>query len=391
MEQYKNVVFIPVRGGSKSIPLKNIKEICGKPLVCWTVEASAKCKSIDKVYVATDSQAIKSTVENFFANSEFKDKIECIERSEETATDTASTESAMLEFSQNYNFENIVLVQATSPLLRSEDIQNGYNKFVNDKLDSLLSVVGQKRFIWEENEDGAKSVNYDYNNRPRRQDFDAFLVENGAFYITSKKALDSSKCRISGEIGTYEMHESTFFEIDEPTDWIIIENLMKKLSFDKTSEKPKVKIFVTDCDGVMTDGGMYYAESGDELKKFNTKDGMGMALLKSKGIKTAIITGEDTRIVANRACKLKFDYVFQGIGNKIEVLKTIAEIENVSFSEIAYIGDDINDLECIASAGIGFTVADAMDSVKQTADIILKSRGGQGALREATEYILQNL
>ena len=126
-----NVAFIPVRGGSKSIPLKNIKPICGKPLVYWTVKAACGCKYIDRVYIATDSDKIRETVEEFKSGveSDVFSKAEVIGRSAESASDTASTEFAMLEFASNYEFDNIVLVQATSPLLQSGDLDRGFLAF----------------------------------------------------------------------------------------------------------------------------------------------------------------------------------------------------------------------------------------------------------------------
>ena len=129
--------------------------------------------------------------------------------------------------------------------------------------------------------------NYDVYNRPRRQEFTGYLVENGAFYITSREKLLSSKNRLSGKIRAYEMDESTYFEIDEPSDWIIIEKQL--LNREKKNEQniPEIKMFLTDCDGCLTDGGMYYSENGDELKKFNTIDGMGFKLLHEKGIITS--------------------------------------------------------------------------------------------------------
>ena len=123
-----NVAFIPVRGGSKSIPLKNIKPICGKPLVYWTVAAACGCDKIDKVYVATDSERIRETlleIQGAEEKTSFQ-KLEVIGRSTQSASDTASTESAMLEFAINYDFDNIVLIQATSPLLVSAGLIKGY-------------------------------------------------------------------------------------------------------------------------------------------------------------------------------------------------------------------------------------------------------------------------
>lgn len=166
-----NVAFIPVRGGSKSIPLKNIKEIAGKPLVFWTVKAANDCVNIDKVYVSTDSDAIRKTVESFAM-----EKVIVIGRSEETASDTASTESAMLEFASHYQFDNICLIQATSPLLSSKDLEEGYKLFYQRDTDSVFSAVKQKRFHWAVNEEGyASPTNYDPFHRPRRQEFEGIM------------------------------------------------------------------------------------------------------------------------------------------------------------------------------------------------------------------------
>lgn len=226
-----NAAFIPVRGGSKSIPLKNIKIMNGKPLVYWTIKAACECRFIDKVYVATDSLSIKETVESIKDREQGETfaKVEVIGRSAESASDTASTESAMLEFAAAFEFDNIALIQATSPLLEAADLNRGFQVFYEDDVDSVLSVVPQKRFNWEKDENGyAYPTNYDVLQRPRRQDFNGYLVENGAFYITSKVCLINSANRLSGKIKAVEMSEDTFFEIDEPEDWVTIEGLMKK-------------------------------------------------------------------------------------------------------------------------------------------------------------------
>ncbi len=220
----KIVAFIPLRGGSKSIPFKNIKEFAGKPLAFWVIEAALNCSLIDEAVVSTDSDVIKSKIGELKNN-----KLRMISRSEETATDTASTESAILEFAENdANFNYLVLIQATSPLLESEHLTGGIEKFFRGNYSSLLSVVRQKRFTLEEKEGEGKPINYNYFKRPRRQEFNGFLVENGAFYITSRENLLKTRCRLSGKVGVYEMPEETYFELDEPSDWIIMENLLKQ-------------------------------------------------------------------------------------------------------------------------------------------------------------------
>ena len=386
-----NVALIPVRGGSKSIPLKNIRPICGMPLVYWTVKAACSCKYIDKVYVATDSEKIKETVERFMngGEAEFFRKVEVIGRSAESASDTASTESAMLEFAENYDFDNIVLVQATSPLLQASDLDRGVEVFQNEGTDSVLSVVRQKRFNWGTDENGyAHPTNYDIFHRPRRQEFDCYLVENGAFYITAKTDLLRTRNRVSGNIKAVEMNEDTFFEIDEPSDWLIIEDLMKKNGISAKNETPVIKMFLTDCDGCLTDGGMYYSEHGDELKKFNTRDGMGFALLQKRGVLTGIITSESADLNRRRAEKLKLDILESGCKDKLSVVKHLCEEHEIDIQNVCYIGDDINDIETIKTVGYGCCPADAMPEVKAVAKCITHAKGGEGVIREVVKEII---
>lgn len=393
--QDKFVAYIPVRGGSKSIPLKNIKPIGGRPLVYWVIDAAVNCSDIDKVYVSTDSKDIEKAVEEYKKNNRNSEKLFCIDRAAHTATDTASTESAMLDFAGKYEFEHMILIQATSPLLTSKHLDEAIATYKQGAKDSLLSVVRQKRFIWEDTAEGAKPVNYNYLKRPRRQEFDGYLVENGAFYITRKQLLLETECRISGKIGVYEMEEETYFEIDEPSDWMIIENLMskraeKEKNETKTKHKKTIKLFATDCDGCLTDGGMYYTESGDEIKKFSTQDGKGFELLRNQGIKTAIITSEDRQLVKRRADKLKIDALYMGVQDKLTVLKDLANELNISLDEIAYMGDDLNDLEVLKSVGLSFSVPNGRPEVREIVDIVVPVKGGDGAIREAVTYILKN-
>lgn len=386
-----NVAFIPVRGGSKSIPLKNIQPICGKPLVYWTIKAACGCKYIDKVYVATDSGKIKVTVEKIKNGIEsyLFSKVEVIGRSAESASDTASTEFAMLEFAKSYEFDNIVLVQATSPLLQSSDLDRGFETFFVPGTDSILSVVPQKRFNWSINEYGyAHPTNYDVFHRPRRQEFSGYLVENGAFYISSKVALIKSQNRISGNIKTVEMAENTFFEIDEPSDWVIIEALMKKNNITAPTEIPEIRMFLTDCDGCLTDGGMYYSEKGDELKKFNTRDGMGFKLLRECGIITGIITSENVDLNRRRAEKLKLDILKLGCTDKLAAVKQICYERGIELKNVCYIGDDVNDIDVLKEVGYGCVPADATLQAKEVAKYITKAKGGEGVVREIVDILL---
>ena len=219
-----NIAFIPARGGSKSIPLKNIKEINGKPLIYWTSKAAEDAKCIDKIIIATENEKIKETVLNFG----FK-KLEVYDRDPENARDESSTESVMTEYikKSDLNLEdNFFLIQATSPLLKSEYIDKMYEEYIKSGADSIFSGVREKQFHWIETSQGVNPINYDYRNRPRRQEFQGIIAENGACYINKVKNILRDNCRLSGKITVYEMPPQTGFEIDEESDWIIVEQLM---------------------------------------------------------------------------------------------------------------------------------------------------------------------
>lgn len=382
--------FIPVRGGSKSIPLKNIKPFCGKPLVCWNIEALENCDAIDEIIIATDSQEIENTIKNF----NYK-KTRIYQRSAENASDTASTESVMLEYIQNkkLNPDTIfILAQATSPLTQSIHFAEALQMYQENHFDSILSCVRSKRFFWNSNGD---SLNYDFQNRPRRQDFEGMFMENGAFYINTVKNILDFQNRLSGKIGIYEMPEYTATEIDEPDDWIILENLMyRHILRNSKNDYRKIKLFLADVDGTLTDAGMYYSENGDELKKFNTRDGLGFRLLKEAGIKTGIITSENTKIVENRAKKLNIDYLYQGRLNeeKLGITKEICQKENISLDEVAYIGDDVNCIDLLSAVGFAACPADAHVQVKSIPGIVqMQLNGGEGCVREWIDTILGNI
>jgi len=150
-----------------------------------------------------------------------------------------------------------------------------------------------------------------------------------------------------------------------------------------------IRLFATDVDGVLTDAGMYYAESGDEWKKFNTRDGMGIKLLQRAGIITAIVTQERTKLVARRAEKLMIPELHQGVMDKLSLVRDMASRHGLTLSQVAYIGDDINDLETLKAVGFSSTPADGMPQIAAAVDYICQKKGGEGAVREIIEMILE--
>ena len=151
----------------------------------------------------------------------------------------------------------------------------------------------------------------------------------------------------------------------------------------------KIKLVAMDVDGVLTDAGMYYTERGDELKKFNTRDGMGVALVREAGLKTAILTRESTKLVERRAEKLKIDHVFIGITDKLTCMRALLEELGLTLEQVAYIGDDVNDYELLCHVGLAAAVRDASRLPKSVAHLITEAKGGEGAVRELCEIILE--
>ena len=211
-----NVAFIPVRARSKSIKNKNITLVNNKPLIYWTVSV-ANNSNLDKVFVSTDSIEIKTLVESFGFS-----KVEVIERSKESSSDKATSESALIEFANKYEFDNVVFLQATSPLTQTYDINGALKKFLNSDKKSLISAIKRHQFLWDTK---GTPMNYDPNNRPRRQEWDGYYIENGAFYISSRKEILKTGCRITTPVDFWEMYVQNIFEIDEPTDIDIVEKL----------------------------------------------------------------------------------------------------------------------------------------------------------------------
>ncbi|MFX1561340.1 MAG: cytidylyltransferase domain-containing protein, partial [Promethearchaeota archaeon] len=270
--------LVPLRGGSKSIPRKNIKLIAGRPLCEWILTALLNVEEIDGINVSTEDDEIAQVAQAI------SPRIRIVKRPSELAADNASTESVMLHFAEEVEFDVLITAQATSPLTTNQDIKRGLDAFFTKGYDSLLTGVREKRFYWEKKGETFSPVNYDYQKRPRRQDFDGWLMENGAFYITSKPILLKEKSRLGGKIGVLEMAPKTSIEIDDPSDWHLVEVLLTEQKIGDLFEKgQRVKLLVVDVDGTLTDAGMYYSNEGEVLKKFNTRDAKGLELVRKEG------------------------------------------------------------------------------------------------------------
>lgn len=376
----KSIGFIPLRKNSKGIRGKNKRKLLGRPLFSWVL-TEAIFSDLQEVYVYTDDQEIVNFIQEQY---KWTSKVKVMERSEESATDEASTEFAMLEFCEKsgVNFDVLCLLQATSPFTSRFDINNSLQLIASGK-DSCLSLVRTHRFTWDEN---GKPKNYDFMHRPRRQDFEGTLIENGAIYCSTAQAFKTSKNRISGDIGVYEMPLESYTEIDSETDWKITEQLL--LSRLQMSRKPrKITHLFLDVDGIFTDGKVLYSKGGEMAKSFDMRDGMGLEILRQDDIEVSVITSENSPLVSERMNKLKIENIYLGVKDKFGYLNQLVIEKDFDFNQVAYLGDDVNDMACMAKAGWSITPNNAMEEIKNISDITLQADSGSGAIRQACKFI----
>lgn len=380
----KKIAIIPLRAGSKGILGKNKKKLLGRPLYQWVL-TEAIFSDLDEIYVFTDDHEILEQIELEY---QWTAKVKGIQRSEESATDNASTELAMLELAKiiNFEFDIICLLQATSPLTTLQNINDCLSKIENDGHDSALTVVETKRFIWNK---GGQSINYNFLSRPRRQEFEGLLIENGAVYTAKKDTFINNRNRLGGNIGIVIMPEETLSEIDELSDWYIIEKLLENRLANYKKFPSRIKAFAFDVDGVFTNGTVAVSSDKELFKNFSLRDGMGFELLRQNNIIPIVITSENSEIVVNRMKKLNIEYLFLGVKDKYSRLEELLKMLNISRNEVAYIGDDINDLPNLASSGWSFCPHDAIESILNFTDLKLNNNGGDRAIREAIEFILK--
>jgi len=201
----KFTILIPARGGSKRIPNKNIINLCDKPLIHYTIEESLKITK--NVFVSTESDKIKAICK--------KCKVSIIDRPKELATDTASTNSVVYHFLKNRDIEYFAVVQPTAPLLTAPFLEKGFESFKNNEYDSIISVYEAKEFYWDKS---GHPINFDIGKKPRTQDMQSRYVENGAFYITSKKRFLENNNIVNGRVGFVLMPKMDSIDIDEYED-----------------------------------------------------------------------------------------------------------------------------------------------------------------------------
>ena len=378
------IAIIPARGGSKGIPNKNLQTVGGVTLLARTIAACLKSESITTVYVSTDSDDI--------AAAALKNGALVIRRPVDISGDTASSESALLhaldEIEKTASLpKNVLFAQCTSPFISHTDV-DGIIGLLNDH-DSALTVTHNHAFIWrKDNAGNAIGINHDSAIRLPRQQLDPEFKETGALYAMNVDQFRKSGHRFFGRIGMYEVPADRSMEIDEPEDLRLANTLeIQEKSMPSRESLQSIKAIVFDFDGVMTDDQVYITETGDEMVMASRSDGMGIAALKNAGLKLLILSKERNPVVARRAEKLQIE-VIQACDNKLEALTEWLSKNQLPLSQCAYVGNDINDLQCMQAVKLAIAPIDAHPQATQAAHWRLSRAGGKGAVRELSDAII---
>ncbi len=385
----KTITIIPARGGSKGIPRKNVRQLAGKPLIMHTLLHAKQTPGLDRIIVTTDDPEIAAISKQV--------GVEVILRPREISGDTATSESALhhvldhLQESEGYEPDLVVFLQATSPLRKPQDIQNAIDTLQREQADSLFSASRVHGFVWRSTADTLSALTYDPTQRQRRQDFaETIWEENGSIYIFKPKVLKTYNNRLGGKIAVYPMDSLDSFQVDEPDDLELIETIVAGRESDrhrKNNDLKDIRLLVSDFDGVMTDNRVLVNQLGNEAVYCHRGDGLGIARLKDAGVAIVVLSTEKNSVVSARCQKLNIEYT-QGLDDKLSALKEMVRQRSLLPTQVAYIGNDLNDLECMQWAGISIAVADAVAEVKQISTLVTHRAGGRGAVREVCNLIL---
>jgi len=381
------IAIIPARAGSVGIKDKNIRSFCGVPLLVRAIHAAKQSAAVERVIVTTDSDR--------YADLCREAGVEVMMRPAELATGTASSESALLHVLETLRAAGqtlpdwVVFQQCTAPFTRPEDIDGLLRHVQEANADSGFTAVRSHRFLWRVRQDGAaEGTNHDKSVRPRRQDREPEFMENGAVYVMKTEAFLRHKHRFFGKIVIHEVPEYQGYEIDSEADWIVAEAIFREMNRASAAgalpATPKLVVF--DFDGVFTDNRVLVDQDGTESVFCDRGDGMAIEWLNASGIRGLILSKERNPVVEARARKVGLPAA-QAVDGKAEYLKHWCNTEGVNLSDVVYVGNDVNDLECFAIVGCAVAVADADQRVKDAADVVLTRSGGRGAIREVIESI----
>ena len=400
----KAVAVIPARYGSTRLPGKPLLDICGKPLIQRVWDVVARVHGLDEIIVATDDERIAKVVQEFGGNAMM------------TSPDCQSGSDRVREVAQTVDADVYVNVQGDEPLLEPSAIEKLLDVFAQDanvQVATLCSPISpddaqspnQVKVV----RDHAGNALY-FSRAPlpfvREANESADYLGHIGIYAYREEALCSFTSLPTSPLEQAEKLEQLRFlqagipirvlevprmgvGVDTQEDLKRVRDVIRERRRAEALDRLKhVKLVVTDVDGVLTDGSLYYGPDGECLKRFNARDGLGVRLLQKAGIQVAILSGRDCPALRKRIKDLGITEAVLGRLDKRTALVEIMKRCGVTAEEVVFIGDDVPDMEVFEFCGVSVTVGDAPEFVKERADLVLEKYGGNGAFREVVSYII---
>ena len=398
------LAVIPARGNSKSIPRKNIKELAGYPLIAYSIAAARQSASVTRVIVSTDDEEIAQVAKQFGAEVPF---MRPAEYAQDQTLDLLVFEHALtwLREQEGYVADVVIQLRPTSPIRPSHCVDDAIEILqTHPQADCVRGVVvaGQNPYkMWHIQSDGALSplltvqgIKEAYN--APRQALPPVYWQTGHIDAIRLATILKKHSMTGDVIYPLLIDQSFTIDIDTMYDWQNAERLIMGGTLEmviplegKKKFLPKLSLILLDFDGVMTDDRVWVDEQGHEMVAANRGDGLGLELVrKYLDIPVVVISKERNPVVAKRCEKLHLPYK-QGIDDKVSIIKALMSEYSVVPEQVAYIGNDVNDLGCFELVGYTVAPADAHEIVRNKADLVLLQRGGHGAVREFCDLLLR--
>ncbi|XP_041842677.1 N-acylneuraminate cytidylyltransferase-like isoform X2 [Melanotaenia boesemani] len=388
-ERKRNIVaLILARGGSKGIRLKNIKKLAGVPLIGWVLRAAIDSNAFDSVWVSTDHDEIEEVAKFWGAKVH--------RRSPEVSKDSSTSLETIQEFvRRNPDADVICNIQATSPCLHPVHLKEALEMITDKGYTSVFSVVRRHQFRWKEVKKGSseatRPVNLNPKKRPRRQDWDGELCENGSFYFATKDLIMNKCCLQGGTIGYCEMRPEYSVDIDVDIDWPVAEQRVLRYGYFGRITPEVVRLMLCKVWGCLTDGRIYLSVSQEEMLSINARDVTGLRLLQKENVEVLLLTSSLDPLAESLAIKLsqRTGCEMMQVGeDPLKDLQPFLEKKKWEWKDVAYMGNDKEDVSCLNLAGLSAVPGDAPIDAVRAAKYTCSHDGGMGAVREFAEHIL---
>jgi len=406
VERPEVLAIIPARGGSKGIPGKNIREFAGFPLIVYSIAAGLQAKTVTRVVVSTDSEEIAALSRRYGAETPF---LRPLEYAQDNTLDLPVFQHALDWLAQHDNYRPDVVVQLrpTSPVRPRTCVDDAVKLLLDHpQADSVRGVVpaGQNPFkMWRVDPAtgqmrpllAVEGMAEPYN--APRQVLPPVHWQTGHIDAIRVGTILEKNSMSGGIILSLLIDPRFTVDVDTPADWLKYERLVYNADLDMVDpgkhHRPlpeRVELVVFDFDGVMTDNRVWVDENGHEQVAANRSDSEGLAQMRKGGVQAMVLSKETNPVVAARCRKLNLP-VLQGINDKADILRSYLEEHQVDPQHVVYLGNDTNDLPCFEVVGCAVAVADSQPAVLRQADLVLARQGGQGAVRELCDLIIQRL